>query len=66
MSCFINLFCSNEKKTRKPSRIDGKDLKEIFFVGLRMTTSNNSDAVKLYMVFVVFIVFDGDGPALVS
>ncbi len=31
-----------------------------------MITVNNIDFVKLYIVFVVFIVFDGDGPALVS
>ncbi len=66
MSCFINLFCSSEKKKRKPGRIDGKNLKENVFVGVRMITRNNSDAVKLYIFFVMFIVFDGDGPALLS
>ncbi len=48
MPCFTNLFCSNEKTRIKPSRIDGKDLKENLFVGLRMITLSNSDAVKLY------------------
>jgi len=43
-----------------------KDLKEFFFVELRMIIQNNSDVVKLYIVFVVFIAFDGDGPALES
>jgi hypothetical protein len=66
MLCFTNLFCSNEKKKIKVSEIDGKDLKEKVFVALRMITPNSSDAINLYIVFVVFIVVDGDGPALLS
>jgi hypothetical protein len=66
MSCFSNLFCSDEKNRIKVREIDGNHLKEIVFVALRMITLNNSDAINLYIVFLVFIVLDDDEPALVS